>query len=356
MEKIIFGILLFIVTICAIGIFIEDEKSYYEEVVSFNNGNIELVGSLSIPKNNKEHHPCMIFVHGSQGMPRDGYGYFKTYWQEFAKQDFCSLSWDKPGVGKSTGSWYDQSMTDRAEEVLSAIRFLKKRNDIDKTKIGLIGFSQAGWVLPLAASISKDIKFIIPVSGAIDWISQGNLVEENLLKEKGLSKEEIQVALKFRAKVDLLLKKKASYGEYLALINKEAPKSFGKPVDPSNWSFYQKNINTNAKNSIAKTKCPVLAIFGENDAYIDVEESMKVYNFELGANGNKTFMIKLFANADHSMIKSNSKHFVHRGLPMYWNAFKWEVLGKDAFPDGYFETILGWSKKQIHNYRYTHMD
>ena len=73
------------------------------------------------------------------------------------------MSWDKPGVGDSSGDWHNQSMMNRAEEVVSAIQFLKSRDDIDIDKIGLIGWSQAGWVLPLAASMSKDVKYIIQI-------------------------------------------------------------------------------------------------------------------------------------------------------------------------------------------------
>jgi len=34
------------------------------------------------------------------------------------------FSWDKPGVGASTGNWLHQSMSDRADETLSAINAL----------------------------------------------------------------------------------------------------------------------------------------------------------------------------------------------------------------------------------------
>ncbi len=180
-----------ILTICVVLLFLDEEKSFHVETVSFNNGKTKLVGSLTIPKITEKPSPCIIFVHGSQDMPRHGYGYFKSYWQEFAKEGICSLSWDKPGVGDSTGDWRNQSMKNRAEEVLSAIQFLKSRDDVDGDRLGLIGWSQAGWVLPLAASMSNDIKYIIPISGAINWISQGNFVEENQLKERNSTKKQI---------------------------------------------------------------------------------------------------------------------------------------------------------------------
>lgn len=42
---------------------------------------------------------------------------------------------------------------------------LKSRSDIDPNRIGVIGFSEGGWVAPLAASKSSDIHFIVSISG-----------------------------------------------------------------------------------------------------------------------------------------------------------------------------------------------
>jgi hypothetical protein len=43
---------------------------------------------------------------------------------------------------------------------------LKSRGDIDTAQIGLLGVSQAGWIMPLAAARAKDLAFLISISGA----------------------------------------------------------------------------------------------------------------------------------------------------------------------------------------------
>jgi dienelactone hydrolase len=73
---------------------------------------------------------------------------------------------DKRGVGGSTGDWNMASFDDLAGDVVAAVEYVKTRSDIDPKRIGLLGVSQAGWIMPLAAVRSKDIAFLISISGA----------------------------------------------------------------------------------------------------------------------------------------------------------------------------------------------
>ena len=87
------------------------------------------------------------------------------HWEAFARRGIASLSWDKPGVGDSSGDWTTQTMQDQAQEALAAIRFLTGHWEILPTKIGAWGISQAGWVLPLVYALSSvDVAFLIAVS------------------------------------------------------------------------------------------------------------------------------------------------------------------------------------------------
>ena len=76
------------------------------------------------------------------------------------------LGYDKRGVGGSTGDWNTASFDDLAGDVVAAFEYLKTRRDIDAAQIGLLGISQAGWIMPLAAVRAKDIAFLISISGA----------------------------------------------------------------------------------------------------------------------------------------------------------------------------------------------
>src|SRR5205085_9610056 len=76
------------------------------------------------------------------------------------------LGYDKRGVGSSTGDWRTATFEDLAGDVVAAFQYLKTRRDVDAAQIGLLGVSQAGWIMPIAAVRAHGIAFLISVSGA----------------------------------------------------------------------------------------------------------------------------------------------------------------------------------------------
>ena len=47
--------------------------------------------------------------------------------------------------------------------------------------------------------------------------------------------------------------------------------------------------------------CPILAIWGDLDIYVPVEDSISIYEEALTKAGNEDFTIKVFPGADHGL-------------------------------------------------------
>jgi pimeloyl-ACP methyl ester carboxylesterase len=98
---------------------------------------------------------------------------------------FAFLSVDKRGVGESDGTYelpdggHDNlpHMTRRAGDVHAALAALGAREDIDAERIGLVGASQAGWVIPLAAR-HGGLAFTITLSGGATNLSIENVYSD----------------------------------------------------------------------------------------------------------------------------------------------------------------------------------
>ena len=134
---------------------------FTERQVAFRNGSVELHGTLMLPAV-RTPSPAVVFLHGSGPHPRAG---FRPYAEEFARVGVASLFFDKRGSGESGGSWTTASLDDLAGDALAAVGHLKTEEGVDPKRIGFWGVSQAGWVAPLAASRSKDIAFLVLISG-----------------------------------------------------------------------------------------------------------------------------------------------------------------------------------------------
>jgi alpha-beta hydrolase superfamily lysophospholipase len=102
-------------------------------------------------------HPAVILVHGSGAENR---AYVLPFARFLVRRGAAVLGYDKRGVGGSTGDWKTASFEDLADDVVAAFEYLKSRRDIDPAQIGLLGVSQAGWVMPLAAVRAKNVAFL----------------------------------------------------------------------------------------------------------------------------------------------------------------------------------------------------
>ena len=132
------------------------------EDVRFANGDIQLAGTLISPTT-EVRHPVVILVHASGPVNRD---YMLPFARFLIRHGMAVFGYDKRGVGGSAGNWSTASFEDLAGDVVAAFDYLKTRRDIDPTQIGMLGWSQAGWIMPLAAVRAKDMAFLVSVSGA----------------------------------------------------------------------------------------------------------------------------------------------------------------------------------------------
>jgi len=132
---------------------VEIEK---HEDVRFANGDVRLAGTLIAPSTGAKH-PAIVVVHGSGAETREHMLPFARF---LVRHSVAVLGYDKRGVGESTGDWNTASFEGLAGDAVAAVEYLKTRRDIDAAQIGLLGVSQAGWVMPLAAVRTKDVAFL----------------------------------------------------------------------------------------------------------------------------------------------------------------------------------------------------
>jgi dienelactone hydrolase len=132
---------------------------------SFGDNGVRLAGRLILPPG-KGPFPAVVIVPGSVPAHRDTYDLWALF---FASRGFAVLTYDKRGVGDSTGRYVraatDANLRDLAADALAAVAWLRHRADVDSARIGLSGGSQAGWVIALAASQSHNVRFAALQSG-----------------------------------------------------------------------------------------------------------------------------------------------------------------------------------------------
>lgn len=303
-----------------------------ETEVMFRNGTVELHGTLMQPAGLGSV-PAVVFLHGSGPATRAG---ARPYALEFAKLGIASLFFDKRGSGSSTGSWVRSSLEDLANDGLAAVEFLKSDKRIDAKRIGFWGVSQAAWVATLAASKSKDIAFMILISGGgaspreSEFFSYRRVFEKANLSGADTTDAMDAIELYFdylatgsnRAAVAAKLEesKNKSWYQY-AQLNRILPSEENRP----NWSWV---ATWDPMPHMEKITCPILLMFGDKDDNQPTEIAVKKWREGLAKAVNKDVTLMIFPGAGHGIRVGEHSH-------------------RAPFADGYKEAMLGWLWKNV---------
>ncbi len=334
----------------------KEKLPYDEEEVEFKNGDIKLAGTLTLPRK-KGKHPAVIMITGSGPQNRDeelfGMKPFRVIADHFTRKGIAVLRYDDRGVGGSTGDISESTTIDFADDVLSAVQFLKNRNDINFEQIGMCGHSEGGIVAPAAAVKSDDVAFIILIAGTgrtgEDIIhAQSELIS----RASGLSEERIRKNIEANKKFFGLARKNAPKEEFQKLFKIVAAEQMqGQPprdnmdaaVEAQFKSQYKRIsspwfkffLDYDPAETLEKVKCPVLMVFGGKDLQVPAEMNEKAMVKALKKGGNSDYKVKTFPDANHLFQKA-----------VTGNTSEYNTLPKEFLP-GFLEFISDWTLKRV---------
>ncbi len=137
---------------------------------SITSGELELRAKLVLPAGDGPF-PAVIAVHGS-GSESAVDTYYSPYL--FAAHGIAGLVYDKRGTGESDGE-FTQNFHLLSDDTAAAVEWLRRQPGIDPDDIHLAGYSQGGWIAPLAAtkaavrSLLINYGPMVPVTGEDRW-------------------------------------------------------------------------------------------------------------------------------------------------------------------------------------------
>jgi len=130
-------------------------SDHVEVAVHFRCVGAVLAGTLDLPKR-AGRFPAVVYVHGSGEAER--WRWDVPWVKQLVGAGIAFFSYDKRGVGESQGKCCpgDQSHFNLlAADADGAVNAIRKRAGIDPARVGFLGTSQAGWIVPLAVLHSE---------------------------------------------------------------------------------------------------------------------------------------------------------------------------------------------------------
>jgi hypothetical protein len=310
----IIGLLVLLACACSPSVVIEPAgertiggQEVQVEEIQFRSDKFKVVGNLLIPGGG-DRHPAVILVHGDGPATRRTGSSSGPTTKAFVRNGYAVFSWDKPGSGESTGQ-INNALTERAEILADGVAVLVEHPKIDPGRIGLWGISQAGWVMPLALELRKDVAFMIVVSGgAEDSIEQGAYMISQQVLADGGTDEQAALVEQYWAQQ----RKATNYDEYREAVevlmgipqvqsryNLEIAEEKGWTPIPREWDLF-----IDPMDIIEHTTIPVLAVFGEWDRIVDPVQGAEAYEVALWAAGNQDYQIEVLPRERHNLEHS----------------------------------------------------
>jgi pimeloyl-ACP methyl ester carboxylesterase len=304
--------------------------------VRFRHGENLLAGTLFRP-GKPGPHPAVVLVLGSDRVDRTYGGVGTALGKHFARHGFACLAWDKPGVGQSTGDYQRQTLRDRAEEAVAAVRFLQGRQDIRRDQIGIWGHSQGGMVAPVAASLSGTVAFVIEVAGWQGPAWQQDPVRVGAeLRAAGFPEADVRRAVGFSKYRMRLIRGKGPYEELERAQNAVKTRRWFGSIhfcDKALFDAARRCVGFDNGPSWEKVHCPVLVLYGDRDTSSGPPGKLvAIIRRGLKKAGNRDVTVKIFRNADHSLCRAEAgrKHASRKRA------------GGTNFVPGYLETMTTW--------------
>ena len=282
------------------------------EEITFTSESFTLVGDLWLPEETSPF-PVILLNQGSGMEARLNRG-FSPMVERMLRVGYAVFSWDKPGVGQSTGRLSDARLLhERAQILLDAIEVMKARPDIDPQRIGLEGGSQAGYVMSLALSKSQDIAFMICDScPGMSGVDQTTYQFMALALCTGTPEEQADRRRELLAELDASRAYETydQYAHYREAIEalfetaSNAPRGYGFEVVPEEaWRLNDPEIEAwwNPMEAIPHTTFPVLVLLGDKDWQMDPLQAADAWSKALQEAGNSYSRVELFPNANHDL-------------------------------------------------------
>ncbi len=277
-------------------------------------GEVTLTGDLWLPAGEGPF-PVVVMTHGSEPGRRTAPAY-RRWADAFRAAGVAILAFDKRGVGDSTGNYVEApDLEVPAGDVIAWVELLKTRPEIRADSIGVLGWSQGGWVGPLAASRAEDLAFVISISGpGVSPLEQNIYDKTNQFRARGATDKQVQQFSEVIRRVWTYLVTGEGRAEAQAAWDAVAVKGWfedgynGPPMmDRDRLLQHPRMIDYVAHSSydpapvLARLQVPMLAVFGADDTIVPVARSIAAMKSAFARGGNDGLTIRSFPGGDHGI-------------------------------------------------------
>lgn len=247
---------------------------------------VKLAGTLCLPSAEGSF-PCVLMIHGSGPLDRNenargfALNVFNTIARYLADKGIASLRYDKRGIGRSGGSYWDAGFYDLIQDAKAAYDYLISHQSISKGLIFLLGHSEGGYIAPKISLTYTSVAGLILIAATVQplekvLLAQSAMFNKDVAQGGGFKRGMIRFGFRLfgdpqTAQAALLQKIKGTQRAWF--------RHKGQRV---NARWFREIMEYDPVYTMQNVTCPVLAISGEKDIQVDPQDGLKIAELARG--------------------------------------------------------------------------
>jgi pimeloyl-ACP methyl ester carboxylesterase len=272
--------------------------------VTFANQGQSLGGTITFPAQSDGPHPGLVLIGGSGPTDRHHGGYFDALGAHLSEAGVAVLTYDKRGVGESTGVWETATVDELAGDAAAACAALEAHAHVAPDALGVLGHSEGGWVaLRLCARRRLGTRVILNSCPSVSFID----AEEFALVAAGASPEQAAAAAVLLRELTQAAESGVALpeGQRIFAAAREQPwfeivLASGFVLDREHWSMLRAWGSYDPATDLAALVSPALVVLGAEDELVPVQASVAAYELSARESGRAQELV-VFAHADHRL-------------------------------------------------------
>jgi pimeloyl-ACP methyl ester carboxylesterase len=250
------------------------------EELRVRNGDVELAASYS-----RAGETAIVALHGAGEGTRD-FGSYTHLHELLPPAGIGVVTFDRRGDGESTGDSSRGRFEVQVDDALAVLRA------VGASDVGLWGISQGGWIGPLAAAASDEVRFLVLVaSTGVTPSEQMMYAVERQLRLAGYGDDVVERALGLRRRFEEWIHTKAPEpdeelaADLWAGLDEDWWGQVWLPptlLDEESRRLWIEEMDFDPRPSFAKARVPALLFYGDADSWTPVEPSVEAWRVARG--------------------------------------------------------------------------
>ncbi len=310
-----------------------------QEITFEGAGKIHLSGTLTLP-DEVGPFPGIVLIAGAG--PHDRDGLFMTHRpllvlaDHLTRAGFAVLRFDERGVADSEGEFAPATAEELAADIAAGAKILRRHDDVDSEKVGLLAHSEGGRLSALAIETHDAADFLVllgaPARPGIEGLRaqaaqsqnpvaqlQAAMAESALNTDAGADIESSMRGAASGVLDDLTKGQRAAFGGNEEVIVNQLAQALSQPQARFSLEF-------DPRPALKQARLPMLALYGDKDRQIDVAGTIQAWREALGDDIKTTTI----ANLNHFFQEAGT------GAPSEYATIK-QTIAPEAL-----ERIIGW--------------